>query len=302
MAIASFLKGIIIGVAAIIPGVSGSVFAVITGVYDELIYFMGRLTKDFRRAALSLLPIASGAAAGVLLGANPILELCEKYPVYCYSFFIGVMLASILPSIRKIKQLGKPAFFEIGVALLCFCFVILLRVIAHMSGAGEFVSIPYLSGISDFFALLFSGFISVGLMTLPGVSGSVILLVLGQYGTVYKAAGSPARLVRAIIEGEQSSASAALGSAALLIPFSVGAVMGVFFSSKLISKLIQERPKSVYCSVIGFVAASIVTLGLDCLIPAAKNYIGNGYFIYFMILAFTLSGSFLTLAFCSDKS
>ena len=84
-----FIKGIIIGVAAIIPGVSGSVFAVITGVYDDIISKIARIGKNTKDSARFLIPLAAGIGAGVLLSANPILEICNAYPVYSYSFFIG---------------------------------------------------------------------------------------------------------------------------------------------------------------------------------------------------------------------
>ena len=296
-----FIKGAVIGTAAIIPGVSGSAFAVITGVYDDIVYFAGSLIKDFRRSFLFLLPVALGIISGVLLSANPVLEICLRYPVYSYCFFIGVMLASVMPFVRKIGKNGRPSFRETVVGLICFGFIILIRVIAHKTGAGELVSIPYLSGISDFIAMFFAGFLSVGMMTLPGVSGSVILLVLGQYGTVYKAAGSPARLVRALIEGESTSVSASLGSAALLIPFGLGALIGAGVAVKLISTLMKSKPRFVTMSTLGFMSASVVTLVFDCLIPAAIEFEGNPYLMYFLIFAFTLSGALLTLCFSGDK-
>ena len=107
MAIAAILKGVIIGVASIVPGVSGSVFAVIVGVYDDMIFAISDLRKAFKKSALFLLPILSGILVGILLAANPILEVCNRFPLYSYCFFIGIMLASLPTPIAKIKALGK---------------------------------------------------------------------------------------------------------------------------------------------------------------------------------------------------
>ena len=301
MALSLLLKGIIIGVAAIIPGVSGSVFAVITGVYDDIIYFSSGIAKNFKRSFLFLLPTVSGISVGVLLAANPVLEVCERFPLYSYCFFVGVMVASLIPAARKIKLLGKLKITEFLVAAICFGAVLLLRFVATKTGAGRFVSIPEIRNFWDFAALLFAGFISVGLMSLPGVSGSVLLLVLGQYGTVYKAAGSPARLLKALLEGEISSALSALKSIMLLIPFFIGAIMGFASFSKLIAYLLKSHTKAVYCAVFGFVLGSCLTLALDCVLPAAKGMNISGVFLAFLISAFTLSGALLTLCFSGDK-
>lgn len=301
-AIMLFIKGAVIGTAAIIPGVSGSAFAVIVGVYDEIITFASSLAKDFRRSAVFLLPLVLGIGAGVLLSANPVLEICQRYPLYSYCFFIGVMLASIMPSVKKLGSSGRPKLAEICIMLICFAFITALRLIARKTGAGEFVSIPYLSGISDFVAMFFAGFLSVGMMTLPGVSGSVILLVLGQYGTVYKAAGSPARLIRAIFEKDAESAAAALGSSALLIPFFLGATVGAGISVKLIARLVKTRQRGVGWATVGFMTASVVTLVFDCLLPTVREHEGNAFLTYFLIFGFLLSGALLTLCFTGDKT
>ena len=297
MAIAAILKGVIIGVASIVPGVSGSVFAVIVGVYDDMIFAISDLRKAFKKSALFLLPILSGILVGILLAANPILEVCNRFPLYSYCFFVGIMLASLPTPIAKIKALGKINIKETAIAFLCFLLVVALRLAVTLSGAGNLVSIPRISGLVDILALFLCGFISVGVMALPGVSGSVTLMVLGFYGTIYKAAGSPMRLMKAIIEGDKNSISAAFDGTLLLIPFLIGGALGFFAVSKLISTAINKKPKSVYAAVIGFVLGSCLTLVFDGVLPAANAFSGGGFIMWLLILAFTLSGGLLTLAF-----
>ena len=302
MRLSLMLKGVIIGVAAIIPGVSGSVFAVITGVYDDLILAISNVRKSTKKSVGFLLPVLLGALIGVLLAANPVLEVCHRFPLYSYCFFVGVMVAGLPTPILKIVALGRVKTTQVLALVVCFLLVVVLRIIATFSGAGSLVSIPSISGFDDVLAMFLCGLISVGVMALPGVSGSVTLMVLGFYGTIYKAAGSPARLIKAIIEQDLNSAMAAVDGTFLLIPFLIGGALGFFVVSKLISKFIITNPKLVYMSVIGFVLGSCLTLVFDGVLPAANAFSGGSFLMWLLIFAFTLSGGLLTLAFQANKS
>ena len=295
------IKGIIIGVAAIIPGVSGSVFAVITGVYDDMILAISNIRKSTKKSLAVLLPIISGILVGVLLAANPILEVCNRFPLYSYCFFVGIMLGSLPTPIAKVKTLGRVNFKQIIIAMSCFLIVIALRFCAILSGAGNLVVLPSISGFLDVLALFLCGFVSVGVMALPGVSGSVTLMVLGFYGTVYKAAGSPARLLKSVVEWNMDSALAAIDGTLLLLPFLIGGAVGFFMASKFISAELKSHPKSVYMAVIGFILGSAITLVIDGVLPAAKSFSGGDFIMWLIILAFVISGVFLTLIFSSDK-
>ncbi|MBR5451760.1 MAG: DUF368 domain-containing protein [Clostridia bacterium] len=301
MAITLIIKGIIIGVAAIIPGVSGSVFAVVTGVYDDMIFAISNIRKSTKKSILFLLPIVSGILLGVLLAANPVLEVCNKFPLYSYCFFIGIMLGSLPTPVAKLKTLGRIKPKQIIIAAACFLIVVALRFCAALSGAGNLVTIPSISGFVDLLALFLCGFVSVGVMALPGVSGSVTLMVLGFYGTIYKAAGSPARLVKSIVEWDKSSALAAVDGTLLLIPFLIGGALGFFAASKFISAELKSNPKSVYMAVIGFITGSAVTLVVDGILPATKVFSGGNFIMWLLIFAFTLSGGLLIRVFNFDK-
>lgn len=301
MALSLMLKGVIIGVAAIIPGVSGSLFAVIVGVYDELILSISNFRKEPKKHLSFLLPITAGIIIGVLLAANPILEVCHRYPLYSYCFFVGIMVAGVWEPIVKSKTLSKRRFNEILLCVICFLLVVILRIAAHLSGAGDLVSMPQISSLLDVIALFCVGFISVGVMALPGVSGSITLMVLGFYGTIYKAAGSPARLIKAIIEGEKSSILSALDGTAMLIPFFLGGVVGFFVCSKLISRVIHSHKNYINSAVIGFILGSVATLIFDAILPEVNNFSGDGFVMWLLILGFVLSGAFLTFAMPCDK-
>ncbi len=187
--IVNFIKGIIVGIAVVIPGLSGSMFAVIVGLYEKMINAVSTLRKGFKKNVLFLLPIVLGGVIGILLSAKLIVDLCEEFPQQAYFFFIGLVLGSIPLVLRKVKQINfKPVYLLI--TLFSFIFIMIM---GYLSSGETSESISetthYLTSFSDVIAVFIAGFFSCALMSVPGVSGSVTLMVLGQYNKVYGAVG-----------------------------------------------------------------------------------------------------------------
>ena len=182
-----YLKGLLMGLADIIPGVSGGTIAFITGIYERLINaiksFDPRLAflwllvwrKEERSEFIELLQkmdflfllvLLSGIMTSFLIASRYILLALNQYPVYTYSFFLGLIAASSLVVYRKVEV------FDV-------------RTMA--SGIGGFLAAFWVTGISGALlphtppVIFFSGFVAITAMLLPGISGSFILLILGQY-------------------------------------------------------------------------------------------------------------------------
>ena len=122
--IINFVKGIFIGIAVVIPGLSGSIFAVVVGLYEKMIHAVSDFRKNIKKNILFLLPIVLGAVVGILLSTKLILMICETYTQQAYFFFIGLVLGSIPLVLRKLKSKKfHPAYllitlFSMGLILL----------------------------------------------------------------------------------------------------------------------------------------------------------------------------------------
>ena len=174
------LKGMGMGAADVVPGVSGGTIAFISGIYEELIntlksidlnaaklLFSGKIA-DFWKAINGsfLAAVFAGIAISVLSLARVLGYLLENHPVLIWSFFFGLILASALLVGRKIKQWGPPVYIAtiIGAAIAFYITV----------------ATPATTPTSLWFVFV-SGAIAICAMILPGISGSFILLLLGQY-------------------------------------------------------------------------------------------------------------------------
>ena len=181
------LRGVVIGVANIIPGVSGGTMMVSMGIYDLLIHSITHLFKEFKKSILILLPYLIGMGIGIVALSYVLSALLNPqtgYPLPTYTAFIGLILG----------------------------------------------------GLSPF----------------PGVSGSMMLMLLGYYTPVINA-------VKGLIPAVVSGNGAEIGYCLLtLLPFALGVVLGIFGVAKLIEWLIARFPNPTYCSVLGLVLASPV--------------------------------------------
>lgn len=258
--IVNFIKGIIVGIAVVIPGLSGSMFAVIVGLYEKMINAVSNLRKGFKKNVLFLLPIVLGGVIGILLSAKLIVDLCEKFPQQAYFFFIGLVLGSIPLVLRKVKQIKfKPIYLLI--TLFSFGFIMIMGYLSS-GETSESISetVHDLTGFSDVIAVFIAGFFSCALMSVPGVSGSVTLMVLGQYNKVYGAVGDCSDMVKYILKGDFDAALLYGESLETAIVFAIGGVLGFLIIAKLISRLLLKFEAQVYYGVSGMVLGAAVIL------------------------------------------
>ena len=260
--IINFVKGIIIGIAVVIPGLSGSIFAVVVGLYDKMINAISGFRKNIKKNILFLLPIVLGAIIGVLLSTKLILMLCETYTQQAYFFFIGLVLGSIPLVLRKLKKKSfHPAYLLI--TLFSIGFVLLMGYISHAEGSEAAASTAYyLTGIKDTILILISGFLSCALMSIPGVSGSVTLMVLGQYNKVYGAVSECTDMLKHLARGNFAEAGEASKSIWLVLVFAVGGIAGFILISKLIARLLAKYEAQTYYGVAGMVIGAVIILFL----------------------------------------
>ena len=236
-----FVKGLVIGIANIIPGVSGGTLAVVLGLYDRLIESIACFFEapgKRKEYIIFLANIFSGAGTAILLLANVMDFLLTRHFQVTMFAFMGLILGGI-PSIWKSH--GDMSIKTTRV----FAFVLgMIAVIGpSLLGSGaENGAMPDPAGLSvsgwqGYFMILLAGFLAGGGMIVPGISGSFILVLMGQYAVI----------ISAIKELR----------AAPIIFTAAGAAAGIFVFSKIIKTCLEKMPAETYYFILGMIAASL---------------------------------------------
>jgi putative membrane protein len=243
------LKGVLIGVANIIPGVSGGTMAVSMGIYDEIIGSITRLFKQFKKSILTLLPYAIGMVIAIV-GLSFIIEpMFENYPLQTASLFVGLILGGLPIIVKKVK--GKGFDLIDGLLFLVFFgYIIGLQLLGEQDASEVVLEISFVEVIK----LFFIGIIASATMVIPGVSGSMILLILGYYNPIIRTINN---FIKAL---SPFDTDALLSGAGILIPFGIGIVVGIYAIAKMIEFLLAKFEKKTYYSILGLVMASPVAI------------------------------------------
>lgn len=234
--IGNVFKGVLIGCANIIPGVSGGTVAVSVGVFDTVILSVNGLIAERgnrKRHFLTLLPILIGVLIGLLLFSKLISFLFERVPLPTFATFLGMVLGS-LPILAKnsLKEGFRPF------SLVWFIAAAGLVLLMEFSKGSLTVREPYtfLSAVLLMLAMMFAA----ASMVMPGLSGSFVMLLLGWYEIA----------IGALANFEWLK----------LLPMIVGALLGIVLVSKLMASLLKNHYASTYAAIMGFVCGSVVVM------------------------------------------
>ena len=246
------IKGALIGVANVIPGVSGGTMAVSLGIYNRLISSISHLFRDFKKSIATLIPILLGCALGIVGFSYAIKYLLANQPLPTCLAFLGLILGGIpvlfkdmKEGIKKSKN-GRLTAANVLAFLLLFAFAIALPL---LKGSDD--TFMTLTATPDTMVILFfMGVIAAATMVIPGVSGSMIMMILGYY---YGIINSITGFIDGLKAGSISAMAAQLG---ILIPFGIGAVLGIFLISKLIEYLFERHTVSTYAAILGLILSS----------------------------------------------
>ncbi|HCI29146.1 MAG TPA: DUF368 domain-containing protein [Fervidobacterium sp.] len=229
------IAGLLMGLANIIPGISGGTIAVITGIFEKLVDALNGLSKlKLKRIELIFLIIlAVGELSGLAIGSNILIWAFKNYPFYTYSFFFGLILFSIYALKDEIK----------GFRIVEFLVGVLLVVIPYL------ISKPSSIGTTDtshvnYILLFISGIVSGASMILPGISGSLMLMLLGFYDGTIQAVG---RITKQLV----------LSDVVYLLILGVGTLVGIFLITKLIKIWFARARESIMNFILGLVAGSL---------------------------------------------
>ncbi len=242
------LRGIVIGIANIIPGVSGGTMMVSMGIYDTLIYCITHLFSEFKRSILTLLPYLIGMLIGIFALASLLTYCFAHFPLPTSTTFIGLILGGLAPILHKVdkKKVNTLA------VLIFIAFFALIIVMALSNPAGNDGRITVNAG--EMGILLIMGIIASGTMLIPGVSGSMVLMLMGYYRPVLASVND---FKDGLLGGNLALAGQQL---LILIPFGIGVLLGIYFVAKLIEWLLARWPTQTYCAVLGLVIASPIAI------------------------------------------
>ena len=230
----NFLKGIIVGLGKIIPGVSGSVLAISLGIYEDSIYAINNLFKNTKDSIIFLFPIATGIFISIIFFSKLIIIMLNSYYVPSILFFLGLIIGGSKEIIKEIKIKYLP------LTLLCTIILLSIELLPNFSNL-------YFSNNILFFAYYFIiGIIDAITMIIPGISGTAVLMILGCYNTLINAVS---RVFD--INNVYSNLS-------IIIPFIIGIIFGIFILTKIINKLLNSYYHITYNAILGFLVATII--------------------------------------------
>ena len=247
------LKGFFMGIANVIPGVSGGTIAIILGIYEEFIGAISNLFKDIKKNILFLLPIGIGMGLAIVTTSKVVGYSYDNFPLPTLLFFVGLVFGGIpmlLGNVKNDKESKKISNYII--AALTFALVIFMasyKFIFSMNGEVNLASID----IGGYILLFIVGIIAAATMVIPGISGSLVLMILGYYYPIINT-------INGVLKGDT------LHSLTVLGVFGVGVVIGILSISKLLEFLFKKYKTKTYFGVLGFVFASILAIPLSACI------------------------------------
>ena len=225
--IKQLLQGMVVGIANIIPGVSGGTMMVAMGLYDRLIHAITHLKSELKESLKLLVPILLGAAIAIVALSRLFEFLLDTYPIPTNFAFCGLIAGSLPFILKKVKG-HKVTVSRMIPAIIFFAIVILMAVMGETGGADADVSF----GLVNVIKLLLVGIIAAATMVIPGVSGSMMLMLLGYYDTILRSINS---FMDALIAFDIQGLLVYTG---ILFPFGIGVLIGIFLIAKMISRIV----------------------------------------------------------------
>lgn len=268
--IVEIIKGMLIGIANIIPGVSGGTMAVSMGIYSKIIDAVNNIRKDFKNSVKTLLPYGIGMLVGTAVLSFIIEFLFVNYEMPTITCFIGLVLGGVPLILGKVKN-EKVKYTHMISFILMLAVIIVPTLIAIETPAIAQIDINFMNII----ILMALGMISAGAMVVPGVSGSMILMMLGYYNLILNTINTS---IEALFKLDFATL---LNGVFILAPFAIGILAGIIIISKIISKLLKKYPNATHWGILGLIVASPFSM-----IIKANSVIADPFTLFICLITF----------------
>ena len=256
------------GIANVIPGVSGGTLAVILGVFKDFVGSISNIFKSFKKSVLFLLPIVLGMGVAVVASSKLIETCLNYYPLATILFFVGLILGGVPILFNKIKREMKSIPNYI-IFIIMFSFILLFTFVISGEKNVELVSLTFI----DYILLFIVGAAASASMVIPGISGSMVLMTVGYYNSILATVSDIFNFANF------------WHNVSILIPFGLGVIVGILLIAKLITFLLNKFEVKTYFAIFGFIFSSLIVIFF-------KNNI-NFNIIEFIIGLVLMVGGFL---------
>ena len=282
--IKKFFQGAAVGIANVIPGFSGGTMAVIFNIYDELLTAFSEFFKKPIKVIKNIWPVVLGLLFGVVVSIVAIVKLLEYAPLATVMFFVGLIIGSIPFIYIKTKKYDKPKYFDfIGL----FIALIILIVLPFIKGNTIVIEFNFWLVIVVFMM----GIICAATMVIPGISGSLVLMIFGYYFYII---GTLKEVISSLISLDFNGL---VYPVIISLSFGVGCVFGLVVISKIIKKLLQLCPKTVYYVILGFLLASPFSIIYAVIKEYPDAFNQMNFLKYFISLLTLVLGVFISTYF-----
>lgn len=253
------LKGFIIGLGKIIPGVSGAMLAITLGVYETGLKAISNIFKEFKKYYKFLLCLGVGIVLSVVLGSKAVMYFLNKFYLPTMFLFIGLILGGIKPLFKevqseKLKLKHILIFLTVVFVILGLSFLDIGQDKTNFDKNFYYFIIFFIGGILDAAATV-----------IPGISGTALLMLLGYYNVIMTAFGDVFNIANLA------------NNMFILIPYGLGMVIGAIIIAKIMDYFFSHHKVSTYYAIVAFAVTSVLTLFIQT--------INNTYSIFTIIIA-----------------
>ena len=245
------IKGFVMGIANIIPGVSGGTLALTLGIYEKFIGAISHFFSKLKENIKFLIPVFIGMGLSILTMSSVIDSSFKHFPIPTTLFFMGLVIGGIPLLLRKVKNTKevkkKSSYVIMALTFLMVIFLAIAPFIFTDLKEADFSNL----GAGGYVVLLLVGTIAAATMIIPGVSGSLVLMLLGYYFPVVSTIKELAHFKN-------------IGSNFLILSvFGVGILIGIVLIAKLLDYLLKKYEAKTYFGVLGFIFASVVAIPIS---------------------------------------
>lgn len=239
------LKGFIIGLGKIIPGVSGAMLAITLGVYETGLKAISNIFTEFKKYFKFLTLLGIGIVLSIILGSKAVLYCLNNFYLPTMFLFIGLILGGIKPLFKEVENRKvKPQY------IIIFFVVVALILALSLLNVGQDKA-NFDKNIYYFIIFLIGGLLEAAATVIPGISATALLMLLGYYNVIMTALSN-------VLNFSQLS-----NNMFVLIPYGLGFAVGAIIIAKIMDYLFSKYKVATYYAIIAFAVTSVLTLFLQ---------------------------------------